>query len=241
MFSRKQENSPKITQGPKRPAKIHSIAALPDGRDFVGKFDLGNSHYEFTYSPVKAEVAANKLVLIGKMTISGPSGRPHSRPAVRAVLASIQGGLGSPPPVYNGMARTAAIAASGNPGDTRPAASASADLPAPPGTDNTGAAAFCGVMYLHLEGLDGPSMGVPADLSHTQLNARLFATDELARKFHSLYSRTIAALFEGNHKEAGELIEDLNHLFKDGTQAVALPRSDWPLVEMGPPEAAPGR
>jgi hypothetical protein len=241
--SRNQGEKARISPGPKRAVTVHSIAALSEGRDFVGRFDVSGQHYEFTYSPVKAEIAGNKLVLVGKMTITGADGKPHSRPGIRAVLASTQGGIGSPPPTLGGWRQSApvAIPPSGKVGDTRPAPAEGAAQTPPPATDNTGSSAFCGVMYFHLEGLEGPSLGVPADLSHTQLNARLFPTEDLGRKFHSAYSLLVATLSEGDAKTVGELIEILNQLMKEGSQAFASSPAGWSLVEMSPPDAAPGR
>jgi hypothetical protein len=240
MPGRNQEKGTRVKPGANQLVKVHSMAALLDGGDFVGNFQVSDHYYPFTYSPIKAEIAGNRLVLLGKMTLVGTFRHLHSQPGVRAVLASTQGGLGAPPAVYSRLAPAASIAASGNPGDTRPAPSSSADQPPPPATDNTGTSAFCGVMYFHLEGLP-MMMGVPADLSHTQLNVRLFPTDDLGRKFHSVYSRLVAALFERNWKEAADLVEDLNQLIKEGAQASVSTPTDWPLMEMGPPDAAPGR
>jgi len=230
--NRGKEQKQKVNSGAKRPMKIHSIAALPDGRDFVGGFEVAAQRYEFKYSPVKAEVTDKKLVLTGKMTITDPAGRPHSRDGVRAILASTQGGLGSPPRFYP------VHGSSGPSTSGRPVDISDHRLPA---TDNTKDAAFCGVMYFRLEGLEGPGVGAPADLSHTQLNARLFPVEELGRKFHSVYSRLVAALNGGEGESADDLVQGLNDLMREGSLAIALPERGWPLFELGPPDAAPGR
>ncbi|HEY6331972.1 MAG TPA: hypothetical protein VI756_21770 [Blastocatellia bacterium] len=234
MLRRNQQQSSKIGPGTKVPAKVNSIAALPDGRDFVGSFDVSGKRYEFKYTPVKAEVTDKRLVLTGKMTMTDAFGKPHVRDSVRAVLASSQGGLGSPPPVYRSPGENAGAG-------PRTGNSAATGDNAPPGTDNTGDHAFCGVMYLRLEGLDGPALGVPADFSHTQLNARLFAVDDVARNLHSVYSRLVATLGGIEGEESGQLVQMLNELYREGSVAIALLPDELHLLDLSPPVAAPGR
>jgi hypothetical protein len=234
LLRRNQQQSSKAGPGTKVPAKVYSIAALPDGRDLVGSFDLAGKHYEFKYSPVKAEVTEKTLVLTGKMTITDSSGKPHVREAVRAVLASSQGGLGSPPPVFRSPGENAGA------GQRTNNSAAAGDNP-PPGTDNTGDHAFCGVMYMRLEGLEGPALGVPADLSHTQLNVRLFAVDDVARNLHSVYSRLVATLGGVEGEDSGPLVQMLNELYREGSMSIALLPDELHLLDLSPPGPAPGR
>src|SRR5215471_15057502 len=165
--------------------RIHSIAALPSGRDLKGRFNVSGSTYAFVYSPSSAEIAGRKLRLLGKFTVTDPAGRERGRDGVRAELAATQGGAGAGPP------RRQILAVQGCAAEQKPA-SASRVLPR---TDNTGATAFVGVMYLHLEPLDGARLGVPADLSRVQLNARLWSTDELPRNLQDVYSQLVEALY----------------------------------------------
>src|SRR5262249_29359446 len=70
-------------------------------------------------------------------------------------------------------------------------------LPVPieslPLTDSTGHMGSVAAMYLRLSPLDGRALGVPADLSAVQLNARLYATSEIERDLHWLYSALVEA------------------------------------------------
>src|SRR5260370_19092829 len=193
--------------------KIHSIAALPRGRDFGGSFNLASATYTFRYTPSSAEIAEHKLRLLGGLTITDPRGRPHSQDRVRAVLAATQGGAGAGPSrrqigAAGADRRAQAI--------QQPRVGGSGETRSLPRTDNTGSTSFVGVMYFHLDPLDGGRLGVAADLSRVQLNVRLWATDELARNLQDLYSQLIEALHvEPVKTEAARaLLAELNRLFE---------------------------
>ena len=197
-------------RGPDSAAKaalrIYSIAALPSGRDLKGRFNLSGATYSFVYSPSSAEIAGLKLRLLGKFTVTDPSGRERGLDRIHAELAATQGGAGGGPP------RRQIVAVQRGAAEQRPA-STSRVLPR---TDNTGATAFVGVMYLHLEPLDGARLGVPADLGRVQLNARLWSTDELARNLQDVYSQLVEALYGEPPKadNARLLLAELNRLLK---------------------------
>lgn len=194
------------TNGQKRAEmRLHSVAGLLRERHFGGGFDLAGASYKFTYAPSKAEIVDGKLQLQGRLTITDPEGRPRMRDPVKALLVSMQGGLGNAPP----RPRLASI--------ERPDESArqSDDLPI---VESTGPLAFCGVMYFHFEPINGPSLGVMGDLSHVQLNARLAPTETIGRNLHGLYSSLIGALYgdDVDRRTSDALIGELNKTFAAG-------------------------
>jgi hypothetical protein len=71
-------------------------------------------------------------------------------------------------------------------------------------------------MYLRLSPLDGSALGVPADLGAVQLNARLYATSEVERDLHWLYSALVEAT-QGEHKNerlAADYLDAINRILK---------------------------
>ncbi|MGA9773915.1 MAG: hypothetical protein WBV94_33095 [Blastocatellia bacterium] len=170
--------------------KIHSIAALLKERRFDGRFEVAGSSYRFTYAPARAEVAEQKLQLRGRLTVTNARGVSRTKENVRAVLASTQGGIGTAPvrsqTTVGGVQPAApAVPTPQQPSDSRPL----------PVVESTGPLSFCGVMYFQLEPLDGPQLGVAADLSRVQLNARLAPTDNPGRALHGIYSAIVEALY----------------------------------------------
>ena len=180
-------------------ARIHSMAALLRERHFSGSFDVAGASYRFTYAPSKAELAEGRLQLKGRLTITDPQGRARMRDPVKALLASTQGGIGRAParPSIPGVEKREA------------GQSQATELPA---IESTGPLSFCGVIYFRLEPINGRSLGVPADLSRVQLNARLTPTEETGRKLHGFYSFLVEAIYgsEADHKTAETIIEELN-------------------------------
>jgi hypothetical protein len=67
-------------------------------------------------------------------------------------------------------------------------------------------------MYFHLQPLDGRALGVAADLSRVQLNARLAPRTDTARALHTLYSAAVDAVYGDppNEREAAAIIQELN-------------------------------
>src|SRR5215470_5274331 len=95
-------SSPDARRGGNSPAKagprVHSIAALPSGRDLKGRFDVSGSVYSFVYTPSNAEITGRKLRLLGRFTVTDAAGREHGQDRVHAELAATQGGAGAGPP-----------------------------------------------------------------------------------------------------------------------------------------------
>ena len=174
-----------FTQKRKAANKIHSIHALPDGAAFAGKIEAGSS-YQFAFMPKVASVTDGKLVLTGEVKVTSPGGRRHTAGNVTATLLATQGSVTGPPPMPRRFSE-----------------SLKPPLPEPgeslPLTDWTGYFGSIAVMYLKLSPLDGRVLGVPADLSAVQLNARLYATSEIERDLHWLYSALLEAT-QGEHK-----------------------------------------
>jgi hypothetical protein len=50
-------------------------------------------------------------------------------------------------------------------------------------------------MYIHFEPLSGKALGVPADMTRVQLNARFAPVDEVERSLQAIYSSAVNALF----------------------------------------------
>lgn len=207
------------------------MAASLKASRFSGSFEAPGPKapaYSFTYAPVKAALADRKLELRGRLTITDGRGRARHRDDVRAVMVGTQGGIGTAPArrqVMAGGIQTGTLATSGQQqaaADTRqetrqpaPATSpdrAAAEAPALPEVDSTGPLSFCGVMYFQFEPLDGRALGVEADLTRVQLNARLAPGDETGRELHAVYSSLVGALNgEGRDaRAAADLLEELN-------------------------------
>jgi hypothetical protein len=85
-----------------------------------------------------------------------------------------------------------------------------------PLVESTGPRSFVGVLYFRLSPLDGPTLGVPLDLTKVQLNLRLTPTDDLARDLRDVFSDLVAAFYgdETDDRVATEQVRELNRLFK---------------------------
>src|SRR5688572_29479097 len=177
---------PMPTQKRNAANKIHSIHALPHGAGFAGKIEAGGSSFHFAFTPKNAAAANGKLVLTGAVKVQAPGGRQSVANDVTATLLATQGSITAPSP------RPRQFSDSLKP----PLAPPGGSLPL---TDWTGHLGSVAVMYLRLSPLDGRALGIPADLSQTQLNARLYATSEIERDLHWLYSALLEAT-QGEHK-----------------------------------------
>jgi hypothetical protein len=179
---------------PSRSARIASIAAISRERQFEGSFSVADKNYDFSYSPATVSLMGRRLQLLGRLTVKDSRGQTHSRDRVRATLVGTQGGIGTAPT---------------RPGNPTSSATASSDLP---DVESTGATSFCGVMYMHFEPLVGSSLGVPADMSRVQLNARFAPIDDTERTLHVIYSSIVTALLgkQPNASAAGLAIAELN-------------------------------
>jgi hypothetical protein len=192
-----------LTQKRKVANKIHSIHVLPNGAGFAGKIEAGGSSCHFAFTPKAAASEPGKLVLTGVVKVKSPGGRQRVANDVTATLLATQGSITGPPPMPRQFAE-----------------SLKPPLPAPSGslplTDSTGHLGSVAVMYLRLSPLDGRALGVPADLSAVQLNARLYATSETERDLHWLYSALVEAT-QGEHKNerlAGDYLDAINRVLK---------------------------
>jgi hypothetical protein len=71
-------------------------------------------------------------------------------------------------------------------------------------------------MYIHFEPLGGSALGVAADLSRVQLNARLAPVNDSERALQGAYSWIIAALYgqKADASAAAAEISELNKLLR---------------------------
>jgi len=185
-------------------ARVHSIAALLKGNHFAGRFDVAGASYRFTYAPTKAEVEGRKLRLQGRLVVTDAKGSSRAQEGVKALLAATQGGIGTAPiraQVLIGGVQSSTAATSGQ---QQQIAGESAKKPeeptAPPKVvspeiDSTGLLSFCGALYFQLEPIDARALGVRADMSRVQMNARLWPGDEKARALQGIYSAIADALY----------------------------------------------
>jgi hypothetical protein len=192
-----------LTQKRKEAKKIHSIHVLPNSAGFAGKIEAGGLSHQFSFTPKTAATSNGKLVLTGVVKTQLASGRQRVANDVTATLLATQGSITSPPPMPRQFSE-----------------SLKPPLPTPSGslplTDSTGHLGSVAVMYLRLSPLDGSALGVPADLSAVQLNARLFATSEIERDLHWLYSALVEAT-QGEHKNerlAADYLDAINRILK---------------------------
>lgn len=190
-----------LTQKRNAANKIHSIHVLPNGAGFAGKIETGGSSYQFAFTPKTAAAVNGKLVLTGVVKVKSNVGRQRVADGVTATLLATQGSITGPPSMPRQFSE-----------------SLKPPLPAPSGslplTDSTGHLGSIAVMYLRLSPLDGRALGVPADLSAVQLNARLYATLEIERDLHWLYSALLEAT-QGEHKDeqlTGDYINAINRI-----------------------------
>lgn len=171
--------------------KLHSVATLLKERRFDGNFEIAGSSYRVVYAPTKAQVAGERLLLKGRFLVTDSRGQTRARENVGALLASTQGGIGTAPTRSQALIGGVVPAAPAVPTPQQPSTT-SGGLPV---VESTGPLSFCGVMYFLLEPLEGRQLGVPADLSRVQLNARLAPTDSEGRALHGIYSAIVEALY----------------------------------------------
>ncbi len=183
--------------------KIHSVHALPNGREFVGKIEIGKAGYQFTFTPQSAASVNGKLVLTGAVTVKSPGGRQRRKDGVTATLLATQGSITGPPPMPRQFSDSL----------FPPLPEAGGSLPLTDWTGNMGSVA---VMYLKLSPLNGRALGVPADLSSAQLNARLSASSELERDLHWLYSALAQSIYgeRPNERLTTNYLGAINQLLK---------------------------
>jgi hypothetical protein len=213
--------------GPVGKRRLYSVPVWMEQRALTGGFDLAGASYKLTFAVTRAEVANKQLQLRGRLTVTDPRGRARSVDPAQATVAAIQGGIGSAP-----LRRRITAAQTGNvvtaqqkqqmAGENEkragqkteePARTQSGDLPR---TESTGPTSFCGVMYLHLEPLDARALGIAADLSRVQLNARFAPRDGTAKTLHGLYTSLVDAVYgeQVDEAEAAALIAEMNKVLR---------------------------
>jgi hypothetical protein len=177
--------------------KIHSIPVWLRGRDFSGSFEAAGSSYKFAYAPTACKIENGRLVFLGRAIVVDRGGRAAIRNSIKAVLMAAQSGVGTPS--FRIPSRLG----------EQIAARPSSNLPE---VESTGPEAFCGAMYLRLEGLDGRDLGIGADLGGVQLNVRLAPGDAAGRNLHRIYSSLVSVLFgeRRNARAAQSLLDELN-------------------------------
>jgi hypothetical protein len=197
---------------PRKEPRIHSIAGLQKERGFTGRFEIAGAVYSFEYTPARAEVVSGKLNLLGELAIVDPQRKRQVRKNVRLALQSTQGGLGNAPTPKMDLPASAEVAAAHRNQASTPGAG---DRPLPV-TESTGALSFVGVMYLRFEPLVGPQLGVPADLSQLQLNARLYPANGLEETLQYLYSHIIDSLYRKSPDTGAAMafVKDLNRVLE---------------------------
>jgi len=205
--------------------RLYSVPVWLKERFLAGDFDYAGNRYTLVFAPSRASAPGNELELLGRLTITDSHGRANSRNAVRARLSSIQGGIGDPP------VRRRVVATGGAKGDVstsqqKQQTAADSDKAGQkaeenrdprtggvPVTECTGPTSFTGVMYFHLEALDGRALGVPLDLSRVQLNLRLDPLDQTTRTMTELYRDLVDALhLQADANAAAVILREMNQL-----------------------------
>ena len=184
--------------------KLHSIHALPSDRDFTGVIEAGRTKYQFIFSPENAQVEKSKLVLTGVVTANTRNGRKYQAKNVTATLLATQGSASSAPPfprTLDGIARPLEAAQKND------------SLPI---TEATGDRSSVGVLYFKLSPLSGKQLGLPFDLSETQLNVRLYPGSEKERDLQWLYSALVlVTLVESrDDRKAEGYVAEINRILK---------------------------
>lgn len=181
--------------------KIHSLHALPDGKNFVGNLVVGKNTHQFTFAPRTAELSGGKLKLRGTVTVKSPNGQKRTAENVEALLLATQGSILTAPPAPTSL-----------PDGLRNAQQADKSLPM---TEATADLASVGVIYFKLSPLDGRALGVPAEITALQLNARLYVTSELERDLQWYYSGLVVAMeAQSDEPRARVFLAEINRVLQ---------------------------
>jgi hypothetical protein len=176
------------------------MAALMEGRNFVGKFETARASYEFTFAPTAAKMNDGKLELTGRLSVRPPRGLRGEEVTVKATLMSVQGGVSHVPAQIVNRNKL-------NP--------AKGSLPMTESTDQTG---YVGVMYLRLSPINARALGLTIDLSNVQLNARMFPDSDVAQELHILYTDLVYAAYrkKPDTEETAKHLTALNRILAQG-------------------------
>ncbi len=207
--------------------RLYSVPVWMEQRAFTGGFDLAGASYKLAFVVSRAEIANKQVHLHGRLSVTDPRGRARSIDSAQATIAGIQGGIGSAP-----LRRRITAPQTGNvvtaqqkqqmAGENEKREGQKTEEPArPPSgvlprTESTGPTSFCGVMYMHLEPMDSRALGIAADLSRVQLNARFTPKEGTAKTLHSLYTALIDAVYgePTDEAEAEALIAEMNKVLR---------------------------
>lgn len=204
--SEKKNSDGSLRKLPSRAPRLHSVPAMLRGRLFKGSFEVDGLSYELTYTPGLASVAGRRLQLQGRLAVKDSRGQTRTRERVRATVVGTQGGIGNAPPRRQEHTSVATA------------------TPQLPEVESTGATSFCGAMYIHFEPLAGSALGVAADLSRVQLNARLAPVNDSERALQGAYSSVIDALYgkQSDANAAAVEIGELNKLLSGSLKEMKL-------------------
>ena len=175
----------------------------PNGAGFDGKIEAGGLSHQFSFTPKTAASSNGDLVLTGDVKAQAPGRTAASGERRHGDTACDSRQQTGAPPMPRQFSESL----------KPPSPTPSGSLPL---TDSTGHLGSVAVMYLRMSPLDGSARGVPADLSAVQLNARLYATSEIERDLHWLYSALVEAT-QGEHKNerlAADYLDAINRILK---------------------------
>jgi len=229
---REAENpGPQFARATGNQHKLHSIHGLLHGRVVDGQFEVRQQPFNFSFVPATAALADGTLVLTGRLTVHSPRAGARFVDSVEARLVAVQGGVGGSPvrrQLLTGTAQTSQTSTAeqkmeqekGPETDLQPGLhpfeTPLLDELGRPMVDSTGLLSFVGALYFTLSPLDGPTLGVPLDLSKVQLNLRLAPTDDLARSLQDIFSDVTDALYRVpiDERAASRQVQELNRIFK---------------------------
>lgn len=190
MFTQKKQTGGSTTSVRKLP----SLHVLPNGRDFMGRIEVGRAAYQFTFAPQRAAVDKDQLTLSGNVIVRTANGQQRTALNVTATLLATQGSITAPSPYPLWLSET-----------PKPK---SPDVTL---TDWSNQESSVAVLYFKLSALDGRALGVPLDLSALQLNARFYPTSDLERELHWIFS-ALAIVTHGETKNAATATSYLKEL-----------------------------
>ena len=207
--------------------RLYSVPVWMEQRAFAGGFDLAGATYKLAFAVSRAEVANKQLRLHGRLSVTDPRGRTRVIDSAQATVSGIQGGIGSAPlrrritAPQTGNVVTAQQKQQMAGENEKREGQKTEEPPRPPSgslplTESTGPTSFCGVMYMHLEPLDSRALGIAADLSRVQLNARFAPKESTAKTLHSLYTALIDSVYgdPSDEAEAEALIAAINKVLR---------------------------